>query len=696
MSCQPFDANQRLMLMLTTYLNWHVNLDADHVLWLSLDKADASTNTLNEAIFQEFEQILAFILTEPSIKALVIKSAKSSGFILGADVEQFTQLHTKEDALQLIHRGQALFDKLAALSIPTVALIDGLCLGGGLELALSCDYRIAEDSTKTRLGLPEILLGIHPGWGGSVRLPRLIGAVKAMDLILSGRMVTSKVAKRLGFVDAIAPRRQLAKAAAFYATTKPAKHKATWLERQSNAPWCRPLVAWLLIRKLKSKVNLEHYPAPLKVVTLWREHGVEGQQAFVAEANSLASLQMNETAKNCLRVFLLQNKLKHLVDTGLSLKHVHVVGAGIMGGDIAAWCALQGCTVTLQDQTPEAIAPALQRAAKLFKVKLKDRLLIQAASDRLQADVKGDGIAKAALIIEAIYENLAHKRTLFQQLEQQACPNAILATNTSSIPLDDISLGMQAPERLVGIHFFNPVAKMRLVEVVHSAHTAPWVIEQAMGWVRKLDKLPLPVKSSPGFLVNRILMPYLLECMELLNDGYTPETIDAAAMQFGMPMGPVELADTVGLDVCLLVATHLTEHFGGLVPERLKTLVQQGFLGRKRAQGFYHYKNGQAIKAKVTLDTAVYEKISTRLVYRLLNEAMACLRENVVADADLLDAGMIFATGFAPFRGGPLYYATKLGQEQVLSTFQTLQMNGGKRFLADAGWSAFFSGKGVL
>lgn len=678
--------------MLNTYQNWQLRLDAESILWLSLDKANASTNTLNEAIFQEFEQILDDVVAQASVKGLIIQSAKSASFILGADIEQFTQLASVDAAFQLIRRGQLLYDKLAGLTIPTVALIDGLCLGGGLELALACDYRVAEDSSKTRLGLPEVMLGIHPGWGGSVRLPALIGAPKAMDLILSGRTVTSKVAKRLGFIDATAPRRQLAQAAHFYALNQPRLHQASWLEKQTNAAWARPLLAVVLTRKLRQKINIDHYPSPFAVVDYWRKWGVEGVGAYLAEANSLAALQMNDTAKNCVRVFFLQNELKNLAKKTQALHHVHVVGAGTMGGDIAAWCALQGFEVTLQDREANAIAPAIKRAHALFKAKLKDRLVVQAALDRLQPDIHGYGIAKADVIIEAIFENADAKQALFQQLEQQAKPSAILATNTSSIPLTVIGATMQTPSRLIGIHFFNPVAKMMLVEVVKGEQTDPQVVEAALAFVRKLDKLPLPVKSSPGFLVNRVLMPYLLECMELLADGYTPETIDAAALRFGMPMGPVELADTVGLDVCLAVATNLTEHFGGTVPERLKKLVAAGHLGCKRGQGFYAYKNGRAVKANTTLDQGVYEKISTRLMFRLFNEGMRCVREEVVASADLLDAGMIFATGFAPFRGGPLYYAEKLGREKVLATFAALQMTCGDRFKPDVRWMDEASG----
>lgn len=679
--------------MLNTYRNWQCHLADDGILNLGLDKLDASTNTLNVDIFEELAQILQALSTQPQVKGLMIYSLKSTGFIAGADVEQFTALSTVDAAFDLIRRGQCLYDQLAALPIPTVALIDGFCLGGGLELALACRYRVAEDSPKTRLGLPEVMIGIHPGWGGSVRLPALVGSVRAMDLILSGRSVTAKAAKQMGLVDAVVPRRQLKIAGHFYASLTRSRHKPAWWVRRSNDAWLRPCLAKMFRHKLHQKIQADQYPAPFAVLDNWQRYGVKGEAAYLAEARSLAQLQAHPSAKNCLRVFFLQKDLKALAKraAGHHVRHVHVVGAGIMGGDIAIWCALKGYQVTLQDQTPEAIAPVMKRAFSLFKAKLKKPLLIQAAMDRLQADVDGVAIATADVIIEAIYENAEAKRAVFKAIEQKARATAILATNTSSIPLEEIHSALTNPQRLVGIHFFNPVAKMMLVEVVHGKQTDAAVLEAALGFVRKIDKLPLPVKGSPGFLVNRVLMPYLMECMSLLAEGYSAETIDKAAVQFGMPMGPVELADRVGLDICLSVAKNLTTHFGGTVPPRLVELVEAKRLGRKSGQGFYRYQHDKPIKDTVELDATRAQIITTRLIFRLLNEAMACLREGVVANSDQLDAGMIFATGFAPFRGGPLHYARQLGEKTVLETFQELWVTQGPRFKADAAWSDFLS-----
>lgn len=664
--------------------NWQLTLDSGNILWLLLDKAKASANTLDESIFAEFELILDALPQKSEIKGVVIGSAKSSGFIAGANIEQFTRLKTVEEALALLHRGQRLFDKLEQLPIPTVAMIHGFCLGGGLELALACRYRVAEDSPKTKLGLPEVMLGIHPGWGGSVRLPRLIGAINAMDLILSGRTVNAKAAKKMGFVDAAVPKRQLYRAARYYALEKPKPHPISLLQSLTNQAYVRPLLAKVFKKKLAAKARRDHYPAPYAALDNWLFYGV-ADEAFEHEALSVSQLSLTETAKNLTRLFFLQERLKSQAkNMDFSAKHVHVIGAGTMGGDIAAWCALRGMRVTLQDRGPQYLTSATKRAYELFQKKLKAPALIQAAMDRFEQDPEGNGLRKADVIIEAIFESLEAKRELFKMLEQ-ANPHAILATNTSSIPLDEINSVLKQPERLVGIHFFNPVAKMQLVEIVKGNKTDPEVAQKAAAFVRQIDRLPLQVASSPGFLVNRALMPYLMEAMQLLDEGVPGVIIDQAALDFGMPMGPIELADTVGLDVCLSVAKNLTAHFGGTLSPKLIDMVEQGHLGRKSNRGFYEYKKGKAVKVSVDYPQDL-KTISDRLILRMINEAMACLREGVIADADLLDAGMVFGTGFAPFRGGPMHYVDFIGKQEVIALLNQLQQQHGDRFKPDAGW----------
>lgn len=676
---------------MTTYKHFQLTKDQNKVLWLYFDKKDASVNTLNREVLEEFSAIIAEIEAQPeAFSGLVIGSKKKSGFIAGADIDQFTQMQSADEANQLIRKGQLILNHLEALKLPTIAAIEGFCLGGGLELALACQYRIALDDPKTRLGLPEVLLGIHPGWGGSVRLPRLIGAPKALDLILTGRTVSAIQAYKLGFVDAAVPRRQFEHAIQFALSGKLKQRALPWFQRLTNATPIRPILSHFIKKKLEAKVNSAHYPAPFAVLSNWTKEGVQGESPYILEAKSISELIVGNTAKNLVRVFYLQEHLKALTK-GIDFqpKHVHVIGAGTMGGDIAAWCALRGMTVTLQDREIKYLSPAMKRANDLFKLKLKTPRAIQEAMDRFIPDVEGRGIGKADVIIEAIYENLEAKQKLFKELEQQAKKEAILATNTSSIPLAEISQVMESPARLVGIHFFNPVAKMPLVEIVSEKSTAKVFVDKALAFVRKVDRYPLPVRSSPGFLVNRVLMPYLLEAVHLLEEGVPATAIDKAAVDFGMPMGPIELSDTVGLDVCLSVAKNLTQHLGGEMPKLLNEMVEKGKLGRKSGEGFYLYKNGHKQKFSGSPPSQSNPNLANRLIFRMLNEAVICLREGVINDPDLLDAGMIFGTGFAPYLGGPIHYIKTQGVQNIISIMHTLNSQYGERFTMDKGWQDF-------
>jgi 3-hydroxyacyl-CoA dehydrogenase/enoyl-CoA hydratase/3-hydroxybutyryl-CoA epimerase len=670
------------------FKHWRLESDPDKILWVYLDKHNASVNTLDREVIEEFSDIIDILANDTIHTSAIIASGKKNGFIAGADISVFNKFKDIPDAISALESGQQIFDKLEALKMPTVAMIEGFCLGGGLELALACRYRVVEEGPKTRLGLPEVKLGIHPGWGGSVRLPRLIGAPQALNLILSGHTVSGKAATKLGFADAAVPRRQLVRAAKYYAREKPAPHRLTALQSLTNQKWVRQVLAHFMRKKLREKANPHHYPAPFHALDNWEQVGVEGQEAMQREAKSCGQLFFSETCQNLVRVFFLQERLKGLAkDNAFHPKHIHVFGAGTMGGDIAAWCALQGFKVTLQDVELRFIAPALKRAQNLFKEKLKEPYLIQKAMDNLIPDVKGYGLAKADIVIEAIIEDLAVKQALFKSIEKRVKPSAILATNTSSIPLDDINSVLESPQRLIGIHFFNPVAKMLLVEVVKGTQTSGLVVDQAISFVRKLDRLPLPVKSSPGFLVNRILMPYLLESVALLQKGIPAPAIDKAMTDFGMPMGPITLADTVGLDVCLSVANYLSKYFNSPIPPQLVELVEKKKLGRKTGEGFYRYdKQKKQIKPPYSYDQPL-DKIAERLVLRMLNECFACLREKVVADDDLLDAGMIFGTGFAPFRGGPIHYAQHQGIHQLYQEFVKQQEAQGEKASAIPEWN---------
>jgi len=666
------------------YQHWKLETDDDKLLWLHLDKAGASANTLSKQVLEELDDILTGVEKTPPDGLLLI-SDKASGFIAGADVKEFTEVKSRQEAAEIIQRGQRMADRIEDLPCATAALIDGFCLGGGLELALACDYRIATDSLNTKIGLPEVKLGIHPGFGGSVRLIELIGVIDAMPLMLAGRMVGSYQAKKLGIVDALVPKRHLQTAGRDFVTRKPPQHQPGRLKALASGRPVRPLLAGKFRKEVAKKASKEHYPAPYALIDIWEQHADHRRQWLQAEAESVTDLFETDTAHNLVRVFFLQERMKSLgKQKDYRPKRVHVIGAGVMGGDIAAWCALQGFTVTLQDREPKYIAPAIKRAKKLFDAKLRAKHLNTAAGDRLIPDHKGLGIEKADIIIEAIVENAEIKQALYREIEPRMKPDAILATNTSSIKLETLGEALEQPERLVGIHFFNPVAKMQLVEIIHTETTPGELIDRTSTFIANIRKLPLPVKSSPGFLVNRVLMPYLLEAVELLSEGYAPETIDRAATDFGMPMGPILLADTVGLDICLSVANILGQQLGVAVPDKLKQMVDAKKLGRKSGEGFYRYEKGKPVISKEA--PAPDAVITDRLVGRLLNESVAVLREGVVEDADLLDAGMIFGTGFAPFRGGPMHYIKSKGKGHFLQKLEELEKQYGERFKPDAGW----------
>ena len=674
------------MAVLGSYRNWRLETDADRIAWLYADKADSSTNVLSREVLEELHFIIDRITAERP-QGLIILSAKDNGFIAGADVKEFTAIQDYDEALELITRGQSILDRIEKLPFPTVAMIHGFCLGGGMELALACRYRIAADDPRTRLGLPEVRLGIHPGFGGTMRLPPLVGAPLAMDLMLSGRTVEARRAQRMGLVDYAVPQRQLRRAALAILEEHPLPHQPGFWARMSNAGLVRPLLAAFLRKKTAEKAAPAHYPAPFALIDLWAEYGGDRERMVLEEGRSVARLLTGEAAQNLVRVFMLQERLKSLGRGGdFSPRRVHVIGAGVMGGDIAAWCALRGLQVTVQDRNHESLARVMKRAHDLFKKKLKQPRLVQAAMDRLLPDKSGMGLRRADVVIEAIFEDIDAKQGLYREIEPLIRPDALLATNTSSIPLETLSQALSRPERLVGVHFFNPVAQMQLVEVVSSPITAPEVAQKAAAFVRHIDRLPLPVKGTPGFLVNRVLMPYLLEAVALESEGVPAAVIDQAATQFGMPMGPILLADTVGLDICLHVAEILAGQLHGAVPERLRELVAAGRLGRKSGQGFYSYKGGKPDKAALGKEDKIAPEITDRLMFRYFNEAVACLREDVVADADLLDAGMIFGTGFAPFRGGPMHYIEMTGLPHGRQRLEELENTYGERFHPDPAW----------
>jgi 3-hydroxyacyl-CoA dehydrogenase/enoyl-CoA hydratase/3-hydroxybutyryl-CoA epimerase len=687
--------------------NWRLARDEDGIAWLLIDKHGSSANTLSEEVVHELGDVLGAIEHDPP-KALVIRSAKRGGFIAGADIGEFRGSVAPTDIEGRLKGAHDVIDRLDRLKLPTIAVIHGYCLGGGLEVALACDYRIATEDA--RLGFPEVLLGLHPGLGGTVRLPHLINPIEAMTTMLTGRTLRARRAKSLGLVDAVTPERHVRAAVKDAAAGRFKTARARWSVPVFNSAPARALLATRMRKETKAKAPPDHYPAPYALIDLWETHGGDPPAMQKAEIASFARLIVTSTAQNLVRVFFLRERMKSLADGDWRGGRVHVIGAGAMGGDIAAWCAWHGLTVSLGDVKPEPIAGAIKRAAELYGKIGHKGTEIRDALDRLVPDLRGDGIRTADLVIEAAPERLDLKRRVYAAAEQQMRSDAILATNTSSIALEQLRESLRRPDRFIGLHFFNPVSRMQLVEVVSHDAVDSKVLAAANAFLGRIDRLPTPVRSAPGFLVNRALMPYMMEAFIMLDAGTQKETIDAAAERFGMPMGPIALADEVGLDICLSVAEHLR---GALkpsadardmferpmpeIPQWLQDKVKNGELGRKTGKGLYEWKNGKPVKTHPAhqagdKDAAAHDHVdlaerTDRLILPMLDACVACLRQRVVADEETIDGAMIFGTGFAPFRGGPLHYARTRGVGNVLQALEQLAAKYGERFRPDPGWS---------
>ncbi|WP_045728360.1 3-hydroxyacyl-CoA dehydrogenase NAD-binding domain-containing protein [Xanthomonas sp. GPE 39] len=670
------------------FSHWQADIRDDGIVVLSLDRQDAPVNALSQAVLLELDELLDRIAIDPP-KGVVIRSAKSNGFIAGADLKEFQELDRRGTVNDAIRRGQATFQKLAELPCPTVAAIHGFCMGGGTEIALACDFRIASNDASTRIGLPETKLGIFPGWGGSARLPQLIGAPAAMDLMLTGRTVSATAARTLGLIDKVAAPAVLtdhAVALALSGSQRPLPQRVTawatntWLARKLLAPQMRKQVA--------RKARKEHYPAPYALIEVWeRNGGSDIQTRLDAERKAVVKLAGTPTARNLIRIFFLTERLKSLGGKEHGIGHVHVIGAGVMGGDIAAWSAYKGFEVTLQDREQRFIDGALRRAGDLFAKRVKDDSKRQEVAARLKSDLSGEGVSTADLVIEAIIENPQAKRDLYQALEPRMQPNALLSTNTSSIPLSELREHLQRPAQFGGLHYFNPVAQMPLVEIVCHDGLPTENQKRLAAFCKAIDKLPVPVAGTPGFLVNRVLFPYMLEAATAYAEGIPGPAIDKVAVKFGMPMGPIELLDTVGLDVAAGVGAELAPFLGLPIPAALQT-VEPGKRGKKDGKGLYAWENGRAKKPELPNDYRAPDDLEDRLILPLLNEAVACLNEDVVADADLLDAGVIFGTGFAPFRGGPIQHIRATGADTLLARLRMLQARYGERFAPRPGWDS--------
>jgi 3-hydroxyacyl-CoA dehydrogenase/enoyl-CoA hydratase/3-hydroxybutyryl-CoA epimerase len=671
------------------YAHWRLVLDRDNALWAILDKAGASTNTLSEEVLRELAGILDEARAANST-VLVIRSAKANGFIAGAEIGELAGMSDAVVIEEKITAGLAVLDALEAFPRPTVALIHGFCLGGGLELALACRYRIATPDAK--LGFPEVMLGLFPGLGGTWRSLRRMKPVDAMTAMLTGRSLIARKARAQGLVDVVTEERHFAEAVRWAAAGKLNRSQPKGLvDRVMNLTPVRGLVANRMEGEAGKKAPREHYPAPYTLIDLWLDNGDDaaGWRSRGRETRAFAHLLLGETSRNLVRCFFLREKLKgYAKGHEHGIERVHVVGAGVMGGDIAALCALRGFRVSLQDRDISFIGPAIKRANAMFDKRLFSEAERRAALDRLMPDPHGAGLAKADLVIEAVPEDLEIKQAVYRACEAGMRDEAILATNTSSILIETLSQGLRRPERFCGIHFFNPVDQMPLVELVTHGGLDEGVRTRALAFIDELDKLPLPVKSSPGFLVNRALTPYIVEAFLIHSEGVKPEVIDAAAEAFGMPMGPIELADTVGLDVGLHVAEVLRRDLPDRplpeVPGWLAKLVAEGKLGKKSGQGIYRWNNGKAQKARV--GQAPGPELQDRLILPLLNAVADCLGDGIVEGADAADAGMVFGTGFAPFRGGPLHYAKARGVSDVTEALRQLEGRHGPRFAPSKGW----------
>ncbi len=666
--------------------HWKLETDSAGVAWLCIDKADAKANVLSSEVIAELGNIMDGLEASPPA-GLVMYSGKPDSFIMGADITEFGDFGSAAEVTRLGKMAQGLFLRIRNLPCPTVVAVNGVCLGGGLEISMMFDYRIGPDSDKKIFGLPEVKLGLHPGFGGTVRAVQLCGVREGMQLMLTGNPVNARKALRIGLIDRIAGENTWREVATKLIATKPPLGKAPMMDRILALAPFRPLVRNMLIKQVASKARKDHYPAPYAMIDLWAKHGASSKTGYDAEADSFGKMMSTDTSRNLIRVFFLQGKLKKQGnETDRKIGHVHVVGAGVMGGDIAAWCALRGHTVTLQDREQKYIDPAMERAQKLFTKRVRDEAQRAETAGRLRSDVEGAGAAEADLVIEAIYENLEAKQELYKVLQAKMKPGALLATNTSSIRLEELRTVLNEPTRFIGLHFFNPVAMLPLVEVIRCADTDQEAMDIGFAFTKGIGKFPLECSSSPGFVVNRILAPYMGEAMELAQEGVPLVAIDKAAEKFGMPMGPVELADSVGLDVGLHVSKVLGAAMNRPVPEALAKMVDDGLLGRKSGQGYYKWEDGKAIKLPGD-GGPVPDDIEDRLILPMVNEAVACLNEGVVANADLLDAGVIFGTGFAPFRGGPLNYARERGIDSVVAALEALASRYGDRFLPNSGWS---------
>ena len=677
----------------------HLTVREDGICVLTFDRPGSSANIFDLRTLDELAQELEFIERQTELKGVIFISSKRSVFIAGADLNAMRKDMSFDDARVFIERGQLVMNRIAALRIPTVAAVHGAAVGGGYELCLACDYRIASPDHATKIGLPEIKIGLLPGWGGSTRLPRLIGLPKALDIILAGKTVPAKHALRLGMVDEVAPAECLVAAAVRKIKLGKPIRSSHWLTNN------RLVVSVIApqVRKQVLKKTRGHYPAVLKaleVVTRGISQTVE--ESLALEREGIVELMQSGTCHNLINVFFLQERARKRTFPPAGpaaetkpVARTAVIGAGVMGAGIAQWISARKLPVVLRDINTEQVAKGMATIAKLYRDGTKRRLFTaheaRAGMERVHPAPAEVPLHHADIVIEAAVENLELKKKIFQRLDELVSRDTILATNTSALPISEMAASTRHPERVVGLHFFNPVHRMQLVEVIVARQTAPEVVQRALKFAQQIGKLPVVVKDSPGFLVNRILMPYLIEAGNLFEAGAKIEDLDEMMLDFGMPMGPMRLLDEVGLDVSLHVAATLAGHFGDRmkVPGCLRKMTGAGLLGRKGGGGFYLHEKGKEARTNPQVSAYVQgqraisitrEELQERMVFLMVNEAARCLEEQIVTDPADVDFAMIMGTGFAPFRGGPLRYTDTVGATRLVGAMNHLVLSGAAHF----------------
>jgi 3-hydroxyacyl-CoA dehydrogenase/enoyl-CoA hydratase/3-hydroxybutyryl-CoA epimerase len=681
---------------------------ADHICVLTFDRPGSAANIFDQATLTQLGAELDFIADAPQIKGVILTSAKPSVFVAGVDLKMMTRDASLDDVRELIELGQKVMNRLAALPLPTVAAIHGAAVGGGYEVCLACDYRVASPDKATKIGLPETQLGLLPAWGGSTRLPRLIGLPKALDIILAGKTLAAKPALKRGLVDQLAPREYLVDVAARMISRGKSRRSSRILTNNR-------LVAAVIAARVRSQLMKKtrgHYPAvfaALEVATRGISKSIP--QSLALERDRILELVQTEACRNLVRVFFLQERAKKLSLTGKGdkaapdIERTAVIGGGVMGAGIAQWLSARQLPVILRDINTEQVAKGMASIAKVYRDGIKRHVFTpreaQAGMDRIYPAPNEVPLRRVDLVIEAAVEKLELKKKIFQRLDELAGNDTILATNTSALPISELAAGTRRPERVLGLHFFNPVHRMQLVEIVVARQTSPEVVQRALRFVQQIGKLPVIVKDSPGFLVNRILMPYLVEAGNLFEAGASVTDLDEAMLDFGMPMGPMRLLDEVGIDVSLHVAHTLAASYPDRmkVPDRMSKMVEAGLLGRKTGRGFYLHEKGKEARPNASVaggmspiappdgakpglrgSSLSRKELQERMVLLMINEAARCLEEQVVTAPEDVDFAMIMGTGFAPFRGGPLRYADTLGPPEIVGAMDRLVSGGGAHF----------------